>query len=83
MPGMRGEGGSRHGQREKVSGPLVGSAASMARVGADLLLAEVVSLPRTPDGSLMDVGCMEGGSTSRRKLLATEGRLPAASTCSS
>ena len=48
MPGMRGEGGSRHGQREKVSGPLVGSAASMARVGADLLLAEVVSLPRTP-----------------------------------
>ena len=78
MPGMGGEGGSRHGQREKVSGPMGGSAASMARVGADLLLAKVISLPRTPDGSLMDVGCVEEGSTSGRNLPATEGWLPAA-----
>ena len=73
MPGMGGEGGSRHGQR--VSDPMAGSAASMAWVGVDLLLAEVFSLPRTPGGSLMDVGCQEGGSTLGRKLPATEGRL--------
>lgn len=75
MPGMGGEWGSRHGQREKVSDPMAGSAASMARVGVDLLLAEVLSLSRTPDGSLMDVGCQEGGSTLGRKLPATEGHL--------
>lgn len=40
-----------------------------------MLLAEVVSLPRTSNGSLMDAGCVEGGSTSGRKLPATEGCL--------
>lgn len=46
--------------------PMAGLCGSMAGVGVDLLLAEVVSLPRTSDGSLMDVGCVEGGSTWRK-----------------
>lgn len=71
--------GRRRGKQAWAGGegkwPHGGLCSSMARVGVDLLLAEVVSLPRTSNGSLMDAGCVEGGSTSGRKLPATEGCL--------